>query len=290
MQKHTLPWLIALAAWIAGSTYWHVCKIKEVCDEPLVRSAPSISSLSKPSFDIHNSDGLSLTSSGNIKFPQSGEIPNVLEVQPQLEQLKDYLAQNPSLQMLLIGKYASNEKNNTQFANLGIALAEALKSIILGEKGIQQSIITDGVLSDSLYFQADTLIGGINVVFRQVVSPSTNTSNVESSPELTLYFPYAKTDFSHSGEIDEKLENTITYLKAHPNQQVTLTGYTDNKGSDELNLKLSARRAQNVQDFFVRKGLSSEQFKIVPQGKANPQGDNDTEEGRKENRRVVLSF
>lgn len=290
MQKHTLPWLIALAAWIAGSTYWHVCKIKEVCDEPLVRSAPSISSLSKPSFDIHNSDGLSLTSSGNIKFPQSSEIPNVLEVQPQLEQLKDYLAQNPSLQMLLIGKYASNEKNNTQFANLGIARAEALKSIILGEKGIQQSIITDGVLSDSLYFQADTLIGGINVVFRQVVSPSTNTSNVESSPELTLYFPYAKTDFSHSGEIDKKLENTITYLKAHPNQQVTLTGYTDNKGSDELNLKLSARRAQNVQDFFVRKGLSSEQFKIVPQGKANPQGDNDTEEGRKENRRVVLSF
>jgi OOP family OmpA-OmpF porin len=35
MQKNTLPWLIALTAWIAGSTYWHVCKIKEVCDEPL---------------------------------------------------------------------------------------------------------------------------------------------------------------------------------------------------------------------------------------------------------------
>jgi hypothetical protein len=59
--------------------------------------------LTKPSFDIYNSDGLSLKASGNIKFPQSGETPNVSEIQPQLEQLKDYLAKNPSLQMLLIG-------------------------------------------------------------------------------------------------------------------------------------------------------------------------------------------
>lgn len=290
MQKNTLPWLIALTAWIAGSTYWHVCKIKEVCDEPLTKSVSSANTLAKPSFDIHNSDGLSLRASGNIKFPQSGETPNVSEVQPQLEQLKDYLAKNPSLQMLLIGRYASHEKNNTSFANLGIARAEALKGILLGQKGNPQSIITDGVLSDSLYFQADTLIGGIDVIFKRVAPQSETSSNVESSPDLTLYFPYAKTDFSHSEEINKKIDNAITYLKAHPNQQVTLTGYTDNKGSDELNLKLSARRAQNVQDFFVRKGLSPEQFKIVPQGKANPQGNNDTEKGRQENRRVVLSF
>jgi len=285
MQKNTLPWLIALTAWIAGSTYWHVCKIKEVCDEPLIKSASSANTLTKPSFDIHNSDGLSLKALGNIKFPQSGETPNVSEVQPQLAQLKDYLVKNPSLQMLLIGKYASDEKNNTSFANLGIARAEALKSIILGEKGNPESIITDGVLSDSLYFESDTLIGGINVVFKQLASP-----NVEASPKLSLHFPYAKIDFSHSTEIDDKIEEVVTFLKTHPSQQVTLTGYTDNKGSDELNLRLSARRAQNVQDFFVQKGLSSERFKIVPQGKANPQGNNDTEEGRQENRRVVLSF
>jgi outer membrane protein OmpA-like peptidoglycan-associated protein len=174
--------------------------------------------------------------------------------------------------------------------NLGIARAEVLKGILLGEKGNPQSIITDGVLSDSLYFQADTLIGGIDVIFKRVAPQSETSSNVDSSPDLTLYFPYAKTDFSHSEEIDKKIDNAITYLKAHPNQQVTLTGYTDNKGSDELNLKLSARRAQNVQDFFVRRGLSPEQFKIVSQGKANPQGNNDTQKGRQENRRVVLSF
>lgn len=290
MQKNTLPWLIALTAWIAGSTYWHVCKIKEVCDEPLTKSVSSANTLAKPSFDIHNSDGLSLRALGNVKFPQSGETPNVSEVQPQLEQLKDYLSKNSSLQMLLIGRYASDEKNNTAFVNLGIARAEALKGILLGEKGNPQSIITDGVLSDSLYFQADTLIGGIDVIFKRVAPQSETSSNVDSSPDLTLYFPYAKTDFSHSEEIDKKIDNAITYLKAHPNQQVTLTGYTDNKGSDELNLKLSARRAQNVQDFFVRRGLSPEQFKIVSQGKANPQGNNDTQKGRQENRRVVLSF
>jgi OOP family OmpA-OmpF porin len=65
-------------------------------------------------------------------------------------------------------------------------------------------------------------------------------------------------------------------------------GHTDSVGSDEYNLTLSQKRAQTVADYLTGKGISDSRFEVAGLGESQPVADNDSEEGRAKNRRVVL--
>jgi outer membrane protein OmpA-like peptidoglycan-associated protein len=77
-------------------------------------------------------------------------------------------------------------------------------------------------------------------------------------------------------------------LKENPEVDITIEGYTDNRGSDEYNLNLSKRRAQSAKNYLVGQGVDSYRITAVGMGEAYPVASNDTEDGRAENRRVVL--
>jgi len=65
-------------------------------------------------------------------------------------------------------------------------------------------------------------------------------------------------------------------------------GYTDSRGSDKHNQKLSENRAEAVKKYLVGEAVAPERITSGGQGKADPVGDNKTKEGQFQNRRVVL--
>lgn len=68
-----------------------------------------------------------------------------------------------------------------------------------------------------------------------------------------------------------------------------IEGYTDNVGSSESNLLLSEARAKTIKSFFVDScQIDANLFEISAYGEVNPIADNNTEVGRKENRRVEI--
>lgn len=71
--------------------------------------------------------------------------------------------------------------------------------------------------------------------------------------------------------------------------QLNVIGHTDSVGNAEYNQGLSERRAQSVADHLIRQDPSRASF-VVPMGRgeSEPLASNDTEEGRAQNRRVVL--
>lgn len=73
------------------------------------------------------------------------------------------------------------------------------------------------------------------------------------------------------------------------NEVVLITGHTDYIGSDDLNLRLSWRRANSAKNFIVNE-LDHLQQKVYINGygESRPIADNSTEEGRQENRRIEL--
>ena len=83
------------------------------------------------------------------------------------------------------------------------------------------------------------------------------------------------------------LENAIATLKRYPEVNIEVAGHTDNRGSDAYNLDLSARRAASVlkylQDGGVTNTITSRGY-----GESEPIASNDTDDGRQQNRRVVL--
>lgn len=75
-----------------------------------------------------------------------------------------------------------------------------------------------------------------------------------------------------------------------PNGTVTVIGYTDNQGSDAVNLKLSDTRAKAVAAALVSNGVLAAKVTARGAGSADPIADNSTEDGRAKNRRVEITL
>jgi len=69
---------------------------------------------------------------------------------------------------------------------------------------------------------------------------------------------------------------------------VSIEGFTDSRGADDMNLKLSQDRANAVKDYLVSQGVKPEKVRAMGRGEANPVASNDTPEGRANNRRVEI--
>ncbi len=96
-----------------------------------------------------------------------------------------------------------------------------------------------------------------------------------------------KTDgFTIDKEKNEQLQTLVEFLKAHRGYVITIYGHTDNKGSKEYNKSLSEKRAKSVAKFLADNGLASHRISYRGFGHLNPVVRNETEEGRKLNRRV----
>ncbi len=67
-----------------------------------------------------------------------------------------------------------------------------------------------------------------------------------------------------------------------------IQGYTDDRGHDTANLKLSLKRANSVRAFLLSKGIQGNRLMATGFGEANPIAPNDTTEGRRANRRIEI--
>lgn len=84
------------------------------------------------------------------------------------------------------------------------------------------------------------------------------------------------------------LDKLADAMKSNPNYKWSVEGYTDSRGKDALNLKLSLKRAEAVVNYLVSKGVDRSIFTIRGLGKSDPVADNKTAEGRAKNRRVEI--
>lgn len=85
------------------------------------------------------------------------------------------------------------------------------------------------------------------------------------------------------------LDNVAQILK-EKGYKLKLDGYTDNIGSNEVNLKLSKDRAESVKAYLVSKGVDANKITTAGHGPNSPIASNSTEEGRQINRRVEFSL
>lgn len=84
------------------------------------------------------------------------------------------------------------------------------------------------------------------------------------------------------------LRNFATSLKANPDTDIRIIGYTDNTGKVDYNQLLSEKRAKSVYDYLMQQGISSDRMVYEGRGVHDPIASNDTPEGRALNRRVEI--
>ncbi len=89
-------------------------------------------------------------------------------------------------------------------------------------------------------------------------------------------------------ESDAQLKTVSEILKAYPNVNIKVGGYTDNVGDKAANLALSGARAASVMGELVKLGVDKARMTSEGYGDQHPVADNSTEEGRAKNRRVSM--
>lgn len=95
---------------------------------------------------------------------------------------------------------------------------------------------------------------------------------------------------SGSDQLEAASDNEIDYLyrllRDNAKISIEIRGHTDNVGAPEDNLELSKARADRVKDALIEKGISGRRITTAGFGETQPLADNDTETGRRLNRRT----
>jgi len=99
-----------------------------------------------------------------------------------------------------------------------------------------------------------------------------------------VLFAFDKSDLSAESKVS--LDKLVTVLNGYPDTNIELQGHTDSKGSEAYNQTLSEKRATTVSGYLSTKGITASRVTVKGFGETLPKYDNETEEGRAQNRRV----
>ncbi len=95
---------------------------------------------------------------------------------------------------------------------------------------------------------------------------------------------------AYAPEFQDTLQRLGLLLSKNPSTTLHLEGHTDSVGDEQRNMALSERRADSVKlALTTLYDISPERIKVSAHGESRPLVSNDTEEGRKRNRRVTLT-
>ncbi len=92
-----------------------------------------------------------------------------------------------------------------------------------------------------------------------------------------------------TAESQNQVDNIAKLMNEYPNAKLNIGGYTDNTGSDETNLNVSAKRAATVLEELAKKGVAKDRLSSQGFGSKFPVCPaNDTPECKAQNRRVDI--
>lgn len=86
------------------------------------------------------------------------------------------------------------------------------------------------------------------------------------------------------------LDQMVKIVMSHSDLRIKIIGHTDSNGTDQYNIDLSKRRANNVRSYLVRKGVKADRIVIEFRGERDPATSNETSYGKSLNRRVDFEF
>ncbi|MFN8298172.1 MAG: PorP/SprF family type IX secretion system membrane protein [Chitinophagales bacterium] len=176
-----------------------------------------------------------------------------------------------------------SRRNDTLLVKLRMANAKA--------ETAKKELAATNKENDSLRREVQTLqqiAGGLFPDNR----PIDNMSSLELNEKVysldKIYF--APNEFVLLPESREQLDSLTNFLARFPATEISISGYTDNTGGDELNLKLSESRAKSVAEYLISKGIAKNRLSYKGFGSANPRASNSTQKGRRLNRRVEFTI
>ncbi len=195
----------------------------------------------------------------------------------------------------------------------GSYVSAVYRSAIYRSAGYQEAAYQDPVYRDPVYLEGGTLPGvsvpgvsapGLSVSGEDVPGAALEGYRLEGTDDVEVSAKDDAVFYSSEGDVlfgnDEdtirpEAEAALAAVVADIAERgepvkVRVEGHTDDVGTEEHNLDLSQRRADAVAAWLVEEGgLDAAIITTAGLGYAYPRADNATDEGRAQNRRVVIT-
>jgi outer membrane protein OmpA-like peptidoglycan-associated protein len=199
--------------------------------------------------------------------------------------------------ILLVGLVPS-ERDKERFAEafrkelpLGSLLINRLEvdpSITLDQSALEIDGQARLLLFDALQTLVKTGVGDAKVTITSsfhLVRPSL----LETS--LNVLFAAEPIEFAKGSSVISEtsyatIDSATNFLFQDKVGRIRLEGHTDNTGTPEANVRLSAARAEAVRQALIDNGVSPDRLTALGRGQSQPISENETDEGKQRNRRV----
>lgn len=234
----------------------------------------------------------------NFLFDRSGFIhdrPISADLKEVMSSTAAYLNANPDRSLRISGHYQEAETYNGILPNLGMARANDIKQLLdsMGVAGGQ--IVFDAKMDKDLGFDENKLYGGLSYEFFPTPAAE-DTRNLDAirkrlqANPIILYFQRNDASLQLTAAQRKDFADIIYYLDRTPNGKVVSSGHSSTTGQKKHNQRLSRKRAEFVRDYISKNGIGVQKIEANGYGQSQPIGDNNTEEGRKQNRRVEVTL
>ncbi len=283
-------WIMPLAVlWFAGSSWYYICKVQGYCKPSTGNSG--VNTIYVSNLNLQDSTW-QLNINDNFRFLKNGFAPFTPDlVSTTVDSLSGYIKQVGSAKktITITGYYRADETNTGKFENLGKARAEAVKQMLV-QRGLPEgNIFTLGKEQPALDISIlDSIYNSIAINIGTIGSGEMS-EDILFQPRK-IYFETGKNAMVVTDELKSYFQSIQKYLTAHPNDQLSVVGHTDNKGDSLKNESLSRQRAVFVEGELSKMGLSASQIITDGKGQSQPIADNANDEGRKQNRRVEVTL
>ncbi|MEW6542317.1 MAG: peptidoglycan-associated lipoprotein Pal [Nitrospirota bacterium] len=101
-----------------------------------------------------------------------------------------------------------------------------------------------------------------------------------------VYFAFDSVKITKDGEAS--LAQDAEWLKANPNQRLTIEGHCDERGTQAYNMVLGEKRAKTVRNYLIELGVAPERLIVASYGKDRPFCKEHEETCYRQNRRAHL--
>ncbi len=227
----------------------------------------------------------------NLLFAQSDcmyESPISDSLNIVFQSLADHLQTNNDRILLLTGQYQNSETNNCTGDDLGMARAESVRQLLV-DKGVESAQIRLASSEEALVDLVDDKIMG-GVAYSFINGDLTDVEQRLRESNITLYFGTNDENISLDAEQEQYFDDLKYLLSRNSDVQALVTGHTDDEGSSSGNRRLSTKRAETVRDFMIDRGILIDQIVTKGMGPDEPIANNNTAEGRAQNRRVEITI
>lgn len=306
MSKLTLPiFLTLLVFWLIGATWWFNSKYDQLDEYDKTKCIVPFTLI----------DGNFQTKSEKTIIFESSDWEPIIPMQTlaSLKSVALYLTNNNNKTLTLTGWFGKDEINNSDFSNIGLARADAIKNelVTYGVPDNNVKISSDSM--DQIALTCGKIMGGVDFRFSEILASLSNSDSIDSNtlnnskekeeaslPAVEHSFDSKKTymvfyeENTFKPEVTEHLDvyfSTLAeYLKEHPKDRLLLMGHTDNVGKKDKHFNFGKYRARKLRDVLLDYGISKSRIKTDSKGSSKPLETNKTKEGRYKNRRVEISI